>query len=772
MAVHDVESDSSDCSNKFWTRPDANDESSEDMEKLVNRTTTTTSGETSSGSGAGSGHSSSRGNISKRRQTKMLLVSLIESFCRIHGDSPEANRRVFFLICQTLSSLGFIDAEFVDEMASVRSTFQGAFQKLFYTAVQTVRTQAFRSLEDGSTMMRTGSSTPRMIDYYHEEEDAFGYQTTHSIAESSSSTTTTTNTGFSLMNVQNSRYRNDFVQVALLGRGGFASVWRARNKLDGIDYAIKRIRLGDDLVDDGYGMPYDKIFREIKHLARLEHHNVVRYYGSWLEYNEDASFETSSSPHHHVSDDDEDSIFNGCDPTFEDDADDMKDDDNTPQDMSHIHFGNEDDDDDDEDESTIHYHQQALCIPHTKAKRRMSRRSSTKSNGSSNRHQRQRQRRRRRRSSSSTSGWMLYIQMYLCPATLHDYIKYRNRKKQPIDSARNIEIFKGLLEGAAYIHEQGLVHRDLKPSNIFLGMPEFTCHRQRHHWRSSSSSSSSDDHYHGFSFDSVRTKEGKLRDCMWDEKWVPKIGDFGLAAAVMQQQHQQSKKPLMHHQHPFSPDSNGSPDVMIGSHNSFLSISSSYCQRNSNNDDDSSSSSSSNGSDSEYSAAAAGGGGHKRSFGVGTRTYAAPEQLAHPSYMYDDKVDIYSLGIILFELYQSFSTGMERACAIQQLRKGVFPDGFVEKYPKESALILWMMDDNPAHRPSAVQLLEFELFSSPEQDMYSQLQAQLEAQSAAMHNKDREMAALRDKMKLMEQENDAMHRRVDELQRKLNETSV
>lgn len=29
MAVHDVESDSSDCSNKFWTRPDANDESSE-----------------------------------------------------------------------------------------------------------------------------------------------------------------------------------------------------------------------------------------------------------------------------------------------------------------------------------------------------------------------------------------------------------------------------------------------------------------------------------------------------------------------------------------------------------------------------------------------------------------------------------------------------------------------------------------------------------------------------------------------------------------------
>ncbi|KAG1058599.1 hypothetical protein G6F42_028607 [Rhizopus arrhizus] len=66
----------------------------------------------------------------------------------------------------------------------------------------------------------------------------------------------------------------------MLGRGGFASAWRARNKLDDIEYAIKKIRLLDQEEDDGY----DKIFREIKNLARLEHHNVVRYYSSWLEY--------------------------------------------------------------------------------------------------------------------------------------------------------------------------------------------------------------------------------------------------------------------------------------------------------------------------------------------------------------------------------------------------------------------------------------------------------------------------------------------------------
>ncbi|KAG1244004.1 hypothetical protein G6F68_015622 [Rhizopus microsporus] len=65
----------------------------------------------------------------------------------------------------------------------------------------------------------------------------------------------------------------------MIGRGGFASAWRARNKLDDIINAVKKIRLfGRD--DE----KYEHIFREIKSLARLEHRNVVRYYSSWLEY--------------------------------------------------------------------------------------------------------------------------------------------------------------------------------------------------------------------------------------------------------------------------------------------------------------------------------------------------------------------------------------------------------------------------------------------------------------------------------------------------------
>ena len=49
------------------------------------------------------------------------------------------------MICQTLSSLGFIDSEFIDEVAGVRSTYHKAFEQLFYTAAQIIRRQELRS---------------------------------------------------------------------------------------------------------------------------------------------------------------------------------------------------------------------------------------------------------------------------------------------------------------------------------------------------------------------------------------------------------------------------------------------------------------------------------------------------------------------------------------------------------------------------------------------------------------------------------------------------
>ncbi|KAK1319028.1 putative serine/threonine-protein kinase GCN2 [Acorus calamus] len=76
----------------------------------------------------------------------------------------------------------------------------------------------------------------------------------------------------------NSRYRNDFEEICSLGRGGFGHVVLCKNKLDGRQYAVKKIFLKDK------NLPInDKILREVATLSRLQHQHVVRYYQAWFE---------------------------------------------------------------------------------------------------------------------------------------------------------------------------------------------------------------------------------------------------------------------------------------------------------------------------------------------------------------------------------------------------------------------------------------------------------------------------------------------------------
>jgi len=47
---------------------------------------------------------------------------------------------------------------------------------------------------------------------------------------------------------------------------------------------------------------------------------------------------------------------------------------------------------------------------------------------------------------------------------------------------------------------------------------------------------------------------------------------------------------------------------------------------------------------------------------------------------FDFKVDIYSLGIIFFELLNSFTTEMERCKTLKILREGTMPSQFLKMY--------------------------------------------------------------------------------------------
>ncbi|XVF29350.1 hypothetical protein REPUB_Repub15cG0113100 [Reevesia pubescens] len=75
-----------------------------------------------------------------------------------------------------------------------------------------------------------------------------------------------------------SRYLNDFEELQSLGHGGFGHVVLCKNKLDGRQYAVKKIRLKDK------NLPVnDRILREVATLSRLQHLHVVRYYQAWME---------------------------------------------------------------------------------------------------------------------------------------------------------------------------------------------------------------------------------------------------------------------------------------------------------------------------------------------------------------------------------------------------------------------------------------------------------------------------------------------------------
>jgi serine/threonine protein kinase len=108
----------------------------------------------------------------------------------------------------------------------------------------------------------------------------------------------------------------------------------------------------------------------------------------------------------------------------------------------------------------------------------------------------------------------------------------------------------------------------------------------------------------------------------------------------------------------------------------------------------------------------------ERTKAIGTVTYASPEQLDADNVDYTSETDMYSLGIIFFELIFPFRTAMERAKKIADLRKGVIPDETLRLFPKECALILWMTAFNSDHRPSAIELLDLEIFHNNESENF------------------------------------------------------
>ncbi len=51
--------------------------------------------------------------------------------------------------------------------------------------------------------------------------------------------------------------------------------------------------------------------------------------------------------------------------------------------------------------------------------------------------------------------------------------------------------------------------------------------------------------------------------------------------------------------------------------------------------------------------------------------------------VFTSQSDMFSLGLILFELYQPFRTEMERLSTLNDVRRGLVPPAFREKWPAQ-----------------------------------------------------------------------------------------
>lgn len=74
--------------------------------------------------------------------------------------------------------------------------------------------------------------------------------------------------------------------------------------------------------------------------------------------------------------------------------------------------------------------------------------------------------------------------------------------------------------------------------------------------------------------------------------------------------------------------------------------------------------------------------------------------------------DMYSLGVILLELFQPFGTEMERAQVLTGVRTGQVPESLGKRCPVQTKYIRQLTRKNASQRPSALQLLQSELFQN------------------------------------------------------------
>ncbi|XP_026469759.1 eukaryotic translation initiation factor 2-alpha kinase 1-like, partial [Ctenocephalides felis] len=340
----------------------------------------------------------------------LLVESLVQQLCKLLEQDDSRATDLYHTICRKLHQMNLIDETYsMGEFEVMRSQYQNALYQLVTVA--------------------RGSDLPIKSSIWPLSQSAA---------------------------LEWSRYYREFDEINFIAGGGFGKVYKARHKLDGLDYAIKKVCIKSSIV--GNVMAH---LSEVKTLASLNHTNIVSYKAAWLEpflgnkdckltlkdeTNSESDSTIPSQLHTNLTENSSSSIY------FED-PESLEESENNHQNLT---------------EKSC----KQVCMYNSQFDLKTNKFVDLK--------------------------WAtLYIQMSLCQMTLRQWLDQRNKSDidkfymhynsvkeciqyislpHPDSNDSNllhikivIDILKQLSKGLSYIHSKGIVHHDIKPSNIFIG---------------------------------------------------------------------------------------------------------------------------------------------------------------------------------------------------------------------------------------------------------------------------------------------------------------
>ncbi|XP_053979974.1 eukaryotic translation initiation factor 2-alpha kinase 1-like [Hylaeus volcanicus] len=372
--------------------------------------------------------------------TSLLIESLIQQLCTMFEGDKVRRNKLYFAICDRLHDMELIDSSYnLMEFETIR----GQYQHALYHLVAVARAA-------------TGCESPLHI---------------------SSSLITDW-----------SRYHREFQEISFIASGGFGNVYKALNRLDGIEYAVKKI-----VVRSGRVKSIMQHLEEVKTLARLNHTNIISYKGAWIEPSLPSTFlqclpSSSHSP----------SKINSLDNKGKNRYKSYASHSVTTQSQSN-NITSSSSQSKEELIPNESYEQDKLLMQCVKKKNYKSGRRiieesfgddcvEKNSNSISFRSDSKNENNKTENSTNSDSSnsfeesnsnnklcpyvppvneqyATLYIQMALCEKTLQQWLDERSELPS---QEMIVTIVTQVLCGLDYIHSHGIVHHDIKPSNIFI----------------------------------------------------------------------------------------------------------------------------------------------------------------------------------------------------------------------------------------------------------------------------------------------------------------